>query len=487
MYNIFLFICFCESLLIDPKRKTLICGSIPTENLPKRKFDVVKPQRRVLVRQSDDVCSASSLEPTSTKIVITPSLDSVVKQVQDTMPAWKVSRSSGNGVKVELYDNVHSLPKYTVLIDSSLEFTVAVYNWPVKENHPMYKELKRSVMYHSISELLSGIEKSSLCQGLPADFDVMSVVVDPTSKVTTPGTLLRHSLPKIITSEQTHIETSIVLRSVDCEVIDNNLEEQQCKPCRSANTAIKKASRRKSRASEAPAKDKAPLAACGPAKLRATVRTERLHSKELEERLQALEKKIKANGVHVDEAIDKDILQIMSNQNLDATPHMKFFWEQQVKLLQSNKHGRRYHPQVIRFALSLHAKSAAAYREVRESGALILPSERVLRDYKNYFKPKAGINKENIEHLREKTSSFFGIQRYVAIIMDEMKIQSNLVFDKNSGDLVGFIDLGDPMTNYANLQEDDTVATHALAFLARGLCTDMKHIVGYYFTGMYIK
>ena len=57
-----------------------------------------------------------------------------------------------------------------------------------------------------------------------------------------------------------------------------------------------------------------------------------------------------------------------------------------------------------------------------------------------------------------------------------MKIQSNLVFDKNSGDLVGFIDLGDPMTNYANLQEDDTIATHVLAFLARGLCTDMKHI-----------
>ena len=109
-----------------------------------------------------------------------------------------------------------------------------------------------------------------------------------------------------------------------------------------------------------------------------------------------------------------------------------------------------------------------------------------MRDYKNYFKPKAGINKENIEHLREKTSSFVGIQRYVAILMDEMKIQSNLVFDKNSGDLVGFIDLGDPMTNYANLQEDDTVATHALAFLARGLCTDMKHIVGYYFTGIYM-
>ena len=94
--------------------------------------------------------------------------------------------------------------------------------------------------------------------------------------------------------------------------------------------AIKKASRRKSRASESPSKDKAPLAACGPAKLRATVISDRLHCKQLEERLQTLEKKIEAEGIHLDEAIDKNVLQIISGQNLDATPHMKFFWEQHI-------------------------------------------------------------------------------------------------------------------------------------------------------------
>ncbi len=67
--------------------------------------------------------------------------------------------------------------------------------------------------------------------------------------------------------------------------------------------------------------------------------------------------------------------------------------------------------------------------------------------------------------------------------MDEMKIQSNLVFDKVSGDLVGFIDLGDPMTNFSNLTDEDPTATHALAFLVRGLCTDLKHIIAYFFTG----
>ena len=65
---------------------------------------------------------------------------------------------------------------------------------------------------------------------------------------------------------------------------------------------------------------------------------------------------------------------------------------------------RRYHPQIIPFALSLHGKSPAAYREIRDSGAMILPSERVLRDYKNYFKPKAGLNVDNIESLWDKAS-----------------------------------------------------------------------------------
>ena len=56
--------------------------------------------------------------------------------------------------------------------------------------------------------------------------------------------------------------------------------------------------------------------------------------------------------------------------------------------------------------------------------------------------------------------------------MDEMKIQSNRIFNKFYGDIVGFVDLGDPMTNFANLTEEDAMASHALAFLVRGLFTE---------------
>ena len=116
---------------------------------------------------------------------------------------------------------------------------------------------------------------------------------------------------------------------------------------------------------------------------------DRIHLKDLEARLEKMQPQSEKHGVNVSKPLEKDLLTIMSGQNLDSTPHMKFFWEQQMRLLQTKKMGHRYLPQVIRFALSIHCKSPSAYRELRESGALILPSERVLRDYKSYFKPGA--------------------------------------------------------------------------------------------------
>ena len=39
------------------------------------------------------------------------------------------------------------------------------------------------------------------------------------------------------------------------------------------------------------------------------------------------------------------------------------------------------------------------------------------------------------------------------------------------------------MTNFASLTDEDHIATHALAFLVRGLCTDLKRSIAYFFTG----
>ena len=96
--------------------------------------------------------------------------------------------------------------------------------------------------------------------------------------------------------------------------------------------------------SSVPAKSKASLSACGPDKLRATVKATRLQCKQLEDRVKELETRINEDGVSISETLEKDILKIMGGQNLEAAPHMKFFWQQQMKLLQTEKNGQKISP-----------------------------------------------------------------------------------------------------------------------------------------------
>ena len=46
--------------------------------------------------------------------------------------------------------------------------------------------------------------------------------------------------------------------------------------------------------------------------------------------------------------------------------------------------------------------------------------------------------------------------------MDKMKIQEDLVWDKHAGELIGYVDLGDPDLSYAPLKKPDEVAFHIL-------------------------
>ena len=63
-----------------------------------------------------------------------------------------------------------------------------------------------------------------------------------------------------------------------------------------------------------------------------------------------------------------------------------------------------------------------------------------------------------------------------------MRIRSNLIYDKEGGELIGFIDLGDPDVNYSTPQEENELATHALFFFVRGLATDLNFNLAYFAT-----
>ena len=100
--------------------------------------------------------------------------------------------------------------------------------------------------------------------------------------------------------------------------------------------------------------------------------------------MKQMEKEISTYGMKLSEGLENDITSIISKHSLECSPHMKLlklFWEQQKKHFAANPKGRRYHPQFVKFCLSLHAKSSSAYRELQD--ILVPPSERTLINYKN--------------------------------------------------------------------------------------------------------
>ena len=96
-------------------------------------------------------------------------------------------------------------------------------------------------------------------------------------------------------------------------------------------------------------------------------------------------------------------MQILDSADTKITPFIKLFWEEQRRLFNRSSSGLRYHPMIVRFCLSLAAKSPSCYEELRNSGVLVLPSQRRLKDYRNAIKPKRGFQEEVIEVLKSET------------------------------------------------------------------------------------
>ena len=137
---------------------------------------------------------------------------------------------------------------------------------------------------------------------------------------------------------------------------------------------------------------------------------------------------------------------------------------------------------IIRICLSLTAKSASAYDELRDSNVLTLPSRGTLRDYSNAITPTAGFNPSVIEELTRITRNLEGVQRYVVLGFDQMTVQSKFVFDKHTGKLICYEDPGDPEINFATVEKQDNLATHALVFYIRGLASYLKYNLAYFAT-----
>ncbi|KAK2549365.1 hypothetical protein P5673_030190 [Acropora cervicornis] len=132
-----------------------------------------------------------------------------------------------------------------------------------------------------------------------------------------------------------------------------------------------------------------------------------LECKELRAKVEEMRAPIKNSSVPVASELHSDLLSILSGQSLDSFPMIKIFWQQHQKPM-----------------ACCNARQMSAYDAFQN--VLSLPSRRRLRYYKNVIRPQAGFSPQVITELKSQTKAFSGIQRYIVLLFDEMKIQSNL-------------------------------------------------------------
>ena len=155
-----------------------------------------------------------------------------------------------------------------------------------------------------------------------------------------------------------------------------------------------------------PAKLHAPIKHTAPERIKLTLQNIRLENKSLKSEVEQMKLEIEEKSLDIkDNSLHNDFVSIMSNaDDSKIPPFMNFFWEEQQKYLSSSKTGVRYHPMIIRYCLGLAAKYPSFYDDIRcnennNTGFLILPSRRRLRDYKNYIRPTQGFNRDVVNEL----------------------------------------------------------------------------------------
>ena len=212
---------------------------------------------------------------------------------------------------------------------------------------------------------------------------------------------------------------------------------------------------------------------------------------EKEKRIRHLEKMIEQDdrSTILNESYHEDMIIIMEDHHekiINSYPEDSFqriFWTTQYNMAkQKSKMGYRWNPAIIRWCTYLRHKSSSAYELLRKSKCFNLPSQRTLREYTHTIKGTSGFSNELDEQLFHdaKMSTLEDYQKYVGLIGDEMYIKEGLVYDKNTGDLIGYCDLGDINNHLICLEQqymkndksNRTLASTMMVFMIRSLFTN---------------
>lgn len=148
-----------------------------------------------------------------------------------------------------------------------------------------------------------------------------------------------------------------------------------------------------------------------------------------------------------------------------------------VNELGRSKTGRRYTVEQKSLCLALYKQGPRSYR-FKEKWC-ILPTRRTLGRYSADLIFKSGVDSKMFEVIKNVVKDWPEEDKVCGVTFDEVSLKEQLSYSQAQDKIEGFIELSE--TNGTQKQKP-RFATHALTFMVRGLMTNYKQPVGYFYT-----
>ena len=399
-------------------------------------------------------------------------------------------------VYASFYDGATPTVKIAVTVNIDGDITVSVHNRQLPLNHELWDYLPKVGSIVSYMKcLLQRIQRYSVCVG-NCDEDMVNLTPIG-SALTLPNSVgLGAYREGNFNATCGNMNYSSTIRHTDCTLL---VEGARCAKCRRVRDALR-ARRNRARQRSSDLNKFTPNQLLTPEERDTKLKMLAVSRKSLKRRVLVLEDQVEKLRAQLKARIEKEGESLTDLNNADMLAMMKdnsshirkvfgensfqrIFFEQQLKYNElRSKKGMRWHPSIVRWCLYLRSKSAKAYDGMRH--LLALPSERTLFDYSNATESGSGykysVTKQLIAEAKKLNLYDVDHTKYVGVVQDEVRVKSDLVFNKHTGELVGFVDLDNVGNELLQLEQslqdnEQAVARYMLVVMVRGVTSRLQY------------
>ena len=195
------------------------------------------------------------------------------------LTGWTINKAESN-VSLSYSEPLFHLPKYKIIIDDDLGFTVIAYGYSLRDDHVLYKKYIQFMGNVTVSNLIYDLQKYFLCGGCTVSSEkFMNHIVRCKTDVN-----------KLDTSP---LNFKQCRRSSLCEV----LMTEKCANFDKFEEKHKRLVTKQQKNLNVPAKLKAPVSKAHPSRLRPALQNERLKCPLLEKELATMKNEIESKAV----------------------------------------------------------------------------------------------------------------------------------------------------------------------------------------------